>query len=42
MFRDIINGITAYGKALSLTAKLGLWGYFFVPALISLLLAGSR
>lgn len=40
MFKDIINGITAYGRALSLTAKLGLWGYFFVPALISLFLAG--
>lgn len=40
MLRGIINGITAYGKAIALSSKLGLWGYFLVPALISLALAG--
>ncbi len=39
MFKGISNGITAYGKALRLISKLGLWGYVLIPALLSLFLA---
>ncbi|HMN89588.1 MAG TPA: EI24 domain-containing protein [Saprospiraceae bacterium] len=39
MFKDFSAGISAYRKALQLIPALGLWGYIFVPALISMLLA---
>ncbi len=39
MIRSLLDGITAYGKAFALIGRLNLWGYFFVPALISLVLA---
>ena len=37
--KDILSGIFAYGKAINLVNKLGLWRYVFVPGLISLALA---
>ena len=39
MLKGVTTGITAYGKALRLISKLGLWGYVLIPAIISLLLA---
>jgi len=39
MLKGLSAGITAYGQALRLISKLGLWGYVFIPALLSLLLA---
>ena len=39
MFKGVSAGISAYGKAIRLISKLGLWGYVFIPALISLFLA---
>jgi CysZ protein len=39
MFRNIINGIRAYGGTFKLISVLGLWKYFGVPMLISLLTA---
>jgi len=39
MLKGLFAGITAYGKALQIISKLGLWGYIFIPALISLFLA---
>ena len=39
MFKGVSAGIIAYGKALRLISKLGLWGYVLIPALISLFLA---
>lgn len=40
-FRNIFNGMASYGKAFHLINKLGLWSYFVVPALISLVLAAG-
>ncbi len=40
MINGIINGVTSYFKALQLTVKYNLWGYFFAPTLISMLLGG--
>ena len=39
MLKGLTAGITSYGKATQLLSKLGLWGYVFIPALISLLIA---
>lgn len=39
MIRGILNGLKSYGSSLSLISKLGLWTYFFIPILISLLTA---
>jgi len=39
MLKGLSSGITAYGQALRLISKLGLWGYVFIPALLSLFLA---
>lgn len=39
MFKGLSNGITAYGRAISIISKLGLWGYVLIPALLSLFLA---
>lgn len=36
MFKNIFNGIRAYGGTFQLIGKLGLWTYFGVPILISL------
>lgn len=38
MIRDTINGIYAYLTAIQITAKHRLWGYFVLPALMSILL----
>jgi len=40
MVNDFLKAITAYAKAFRLIGKLGLWGYFIIPGLISLLLGG--
>lgn len=40
MFRNIFKGIKAYGGTFKLMSHLGLWKYFGVPILISLLTAG--
>lgn len=37
MFKNIFKGIRAYGGAFQLISKLGLWKYFGVPVLISML-----
>lgn len=39
MIKGILNGLKSYGSSLSLISKLGLWKYFFIPILISLLTA---
>ncbi len=39
MIKDIINGFQAYGKAIDLIFRLRLWRYFFLPAIISVILA---
>jgi len=39
MLKGVTAGITAYGKALRIISKLGLWGYVLIPAILSLLLA---
>ena len=39
MIRGFIDGVTAYGTALTIIRKQSLWKYFFVPALISIVLA---
>ncbi len=39
MLKGLSSGITAYGSALRIISKLGLWGYVLIPALISLFLA---
>jgi CysZ protein len=36
-FKDFINSIKAYGQAFELAGKLKLWKYFFIPAIIGLL-----
>lgn len=41
MLKGFSSGIFAYGKAFRLISKLGLWGYVLIPALISLLIAGT-
>ncbi len=41
MLQDFFSGIRAYGKALKLIPKLGLWKYLFLPWLISILLLGA-
>ncbi|MEM9887742.1 MAG: EI24 domain-containing protein [Bacteroidota bacterium] len=40
MVQGFISAIIAYGKALGLIRKLGLWFYVFVPGLLSLLFGG--
>jgi CysZ protein len=37
MFKNTLNGVKAYGNSLKIIRKLGLWKYFGVPILISLL-----
>lgn len=39
MLQGFLNGLTAYGNALRLISRLGLWKYFLVPGVISVLLA---
>lgn len=39
MFKGITSGITSYGKAFRIISKLGLWGYLFIPAILSLIIA---
>ncbi len=39
MFKNYFKGIKAYGGTFSLISKLGLWSYFLVPILISILTA---
>jgi len=36
-FQDFTNSIKAYGQAIELAGKLKLWKYFFIPAIIGLL-----
>ena len=38
MINDFFDGLKAYGKAFRLISKLGLWGYTFIPAIITILL----
>lgn len=40
MIQNIFRAVSAYPKALGLVFKMGLWGYFFIPALLSLCFAG--
>lgn len=40
MIRDFFLALSAFGRALQLTSRLGLWPYYWAPVLISLLLAG--
>ncbi|MBR9922514.1 MAG: EI24 domain-containing protein [Bacteroidetes bacterium] len=40
MFRDVGRALQAYGQALRLSSELRLWRYYWIPALISVLLAG--
>lgn len=35
-FNDLVSAIKAYGEALKYLSRLGLWGYFFIPAFIAL------
>jgi CysZ protein len=37
MFKNTLNGIKAYGNSLKIIRELGLWKYFGIPILISLL-----
>lgn len=39
MIKNFFIGFSAYGRAFSLISSLGLWSYFLIPALISLVLA---
>ena len=39
MISEILQGIRAYYSALELVSKLKLWKFFFVPMLLSLILA---
>ncbi|GFZ83251.1 hypothetical protein GCM10011531_12570 [Aquaticitalea lipolytica] len=39
MFKDIFKGIKAYAGSLQLISKLGLWKYFGIPILISIVVA---
>ncbi|MAO08199.1 MAG: coproporphyrinogen III oxidase [Alteromonas sp.] len=39
MFKNYFKGIKAYGNAFSLMSTLGLWKYFLVPILISIVIA---
>jgi CysZ protein len=39
MFKNIINGLRAYGGTFKLISELGLWKYFGIPILISILTA---
>jgi len=39
MLKSIINGLKAYGNSLSLIKQLGLWKYFGIPIVISILTA---
>ncbi|MCB0457770.1 MAG: EI24 domain-containing protein, partial [Flavobacteriaceae bacterium] len=41
MFKNYFKGLKAYAGTFSLIGKLGLWKYFFVPILISLVTAIS-
>lgn len=38
---DFLTAIGAYGKALRLISRLGLWGYFVVPGLLSFAVGGG-
>lgn len=40
MLRNFFNGISAYGRALQLISSMRLWSFFFIPAIISIVLAG--
>ncbi|PHN07551.1 EI24 domain-containing protein [Flavilitoribacter nigricans] len=40
MIKNFFIGLSAYGRALQLIRSLGLWSYFLIPALISIVLAG--
>ena len=39
MLKGLSAGITSYGKAFRIISHLGLWGYLFIPALLSLFIA---
>lgn len=39
MIKGILNGLKTYGNSLGLVTKLGLWKYFAIPMIISLLTA---
>lgn len=38
MVQSFINGVSAYGRAITFARRHNLWGYFLAPALISILL----
>ena len=40
MIQQFLAGITSYARAFSMISSLRLWSFFFIPALISLVLAG--
>lgn len=40
MINDFFDGLKAYGRAFSIISKYGLWGYAFIPAIITLILTG--
>lgn len=41
MIKGFFNGMSSYLTALQLTAKHRLWGYFVIPAVVSVLLGGA-
>ena len=41
MIKDFFSGISSYFSAFQIISKLGLWKYFLVPLVISLLVAGG-
>lgn len=40
MINEFFDGLKSYGRAFGIISRYGLWGYTFIPALITLLLMG--
>lgn len=40
MFTEFFDGVRSYGRAFRMLSKLGLWGYAFIPMLMTLVLMG--
>ncbi len=41
MIRDLFDGILSWLRAIQIISRLGLWGYVFIPGLLSLLLGAA-
>ncbi|HKK76056.1 MAG TPA: EI24 domain-containing protein [Saprospiraceae bacterium] len=41
MIKDLFNGMSSYLTAIQLTAKHRLWGYFVIPAIVTILLGAA-